>query len=275
MRNLTISKCPPEHDKDTLILDEESTPIKQNGRFICKFCKKSFSRIDSYKRHVKSRCTGIIAHLMEKLAQEKQLNKALKNTAPVGNTTNNTLNNNTYNIQAFIGNTFNNTNASTNTIKPVGYGKEDTSRLTDSTYTHIFNRGTKAVPEFVEKLHFNAKFPEYHNLYIANIKGEYAMVYDGKIWKIQTKDEMLKDVYFDSVSTLDYIYHERIKDNPNLVVLRFEEFVDKHDEDLIANGIKEELKLLLYNYRHMAEAVRKQCSTPTIEAPQAAQIKNE
>jgi hypothetical protein len=211
----------------------------------------------------------------KQLAHEKQLNKTLKNTASVGNTTNNTQNNNTYNIQAFIGNTFNNTTAGTNTIKPVGYGKEDTSRLTDSTYTHIFNRGTKAVPEFVEKLHFNKNLPEYHNVYIANIKGDYAMVYDGEIWKIQTKDKMLDEVYFDSVSTLDYIYHERLKDDPNLVVLRFEEFVEKHDIKKIADGIKEELKLLLYNYKHMAEAVRKQSTAPVIEAPQPVpQIKS-
>lgn len=261
-----------------IIIDEESNPIKKNGRFICKFCKKSFSRIDSYKRHVKSRCAGIISHLMEKLAEkdkqlalEKQLNKTLKNTTPVGNTTNNTQNN-TYNIQAFIGNTFNNTNASTSTIKPIGYGHENVARLTSSAYTRIFNLGTKSVPEFVKTLHFNQQLPEYHNLYIANIKGEYAMVYDGEIWKIQSKDEMLSDVYTDSVSTLDEIYHKRIKDDPNLVVIRFEEFVSKYDEKLIANGIKEELKRLLYNYRHMAEAVRKQSGAPTIEAPQTAQI---
>lgn len=229
-------------DENTLIFDK---PVKQNGRFICKFCKKSFSRSDNYNRHIKSRCSGVISYLMKKIndvnkqlaEKDKQLALEKQNKTPK------------------------------NTVL-LGFGHEDVSRLTDSAYTRIFNLGKNSVTEFVKTLHFNEKLPEYHNIYITNLRGDFVLVYDGKDWNVQSKNEMLDDVYFDSVRALDDIYHKRIKDDPSSVVTCFEEFIEKFTLNTISNDIKRELRNLLYNHRHMAEAVRKQ-SSASLEAPQA------
>ena len=46
----------------------------------------------------------------------------------------------------------------------------------------------------IEKIHFNPKKPENHNVYISNIKNKYAMVYDGNKWNLKNQDETIGDL---------------------------------------------------------------------------------
>ena len=48
-------------------------------------------------------------------------------------------------------------------------------------------RRTSAVPVMTENIHFNSKYPEFHNVYISNMNQKYAMVYNGKGWILKDK----------------------------------------------------------------------------------------
>lgn len=60
------------------------------------------------------------------------------------------------------------------------YGKENISYLTTKDYAQIFNRGTMSVPALVEKVHFDKNKPENHNVYISNMRADYALVYNNE-----------------------------------------------------------------------------------------------
>jgi hypothetical protein len=48
-----------------------------------------------------------------------------------------------------------------------------------------------------ETLHFNPKYPEYHNIYISNMQDKYAMTYDGKDWNLTIKEDLINKIYDD------------------------------------------------------------------------------
>jgi hypothetical protein len=222
----------------------------------CVLCHKKFTRKDIRDRHLRDNCkirrklSNEVEEAIKKILAEnsslREENRKLKDKK--GNTTYNILN-------AYINNnTYNN-------VKLAAYGHEDTSYITPTHYSEIFNHGKNAIPIFIKFLHFNKKHPENNNIFISNIHDDYVLIFNGHKWMLHQRDKALDDVYFDSVSTLDDVYHKQIKNNPDSVVIRFEEFLEKHDDDKIANDIKTELKLLFYNYKDIVENTKKQTIT--------------
>lgn len=247
--------------------------IPDVDKLTCPNCGKKFARCDYRIKHCASRCpVKKQYHLdMEKLLQKmiednqnmykenktlRSENEKLKMTKVSNTMTNNTTTNNTYNIL--------NVN-SLSDIKLVAYGKEDMSFITPANYDKIFKRGRNAVIEFIQFLHFNASHPENHNIYISNIRDDYALIFDGSRWMLQQRNKVLDDMYIDSISTLDDKYYERKKTNPDLIVTKFEQFLEKRTDDKVVNDIKAELKLLIYNYRYMVEEARKKLEPDEIK----------
>lgn len=73
-----------------------------------------------------------------------------------------------------------NTNNGTiiNNITLVGYGKEDFSKLDRIDIIRALKTGYNSSITLTEAVHFNPKYPEYHNVYISDIKDKYAMMFE-------------------------------------------------------------------------------------------------
>lgn len=248
----------PISKKDTKLVPPENVIIVQSELYDelqCIFCHKVFTRKDVKNKHMMESCP-----LRKKLSRkvEEAIKKILAENSSLreeNRKLKGKKSNTTYNIMnAYINNTY-------NTVKLAAYGHEDMSFITPTHYSEIFNHGKNAVPIFIKFLHFNKKHPECNNIFISNIHDDYVLIFNGHKWMLHQRDKALDDVYFDSVSTLDDVYHKQIKNNPESVVLRFEEFLDKRDNDKIANDIKNELKLLFYNYKDIVENTKKQSIT--------------
>jgi len=227
----------------------------------CKYCLKSYSTNSNLNKHQKKCKSKIDIELKEELFQllkleinknnkdlEKQnlfLKLQINNLQKELNsdiTTNITTNHNYTSIS--------NTNCNNKTINILAYEKTDLSHLTDKDFESIMKKCYKSVPTLIEKTHFNPLKPENKNIYISNIKQNFIMKYNGGKWILSNKDETLDDLYENSSNILE----DKIENwetnkfkYDKVAVERFYKFLDNKDKDKVKNGIKDEIKLILYN----------------------------
>ena len=237
------------------------------GDYECKYCNRKFTTRSSMYRHVnhickvkqnednkrieiferliileeKSKQLEISNKEIDKLKRDnKQLKKVvdkLKKSAIIKKTINNT----TTHIN----------NGTINNIILVGYGKEDLKKINKDDLLKILQNGYNSTIKLTEAVHFNPKFPEYHNVYISNIKDKYAMMFDGKNWTLTIKEDLINKIYEDKK-----IYIEENLDDflDSLATTRkraLERWLDTDDDDDRIKEIKEQIKLLLYNNRNI------------------------
>lgn len=202
----------------------------------CDSCNKNFSckrNLEKHKLICKLSITDItkanqkIKELQEKLAlAEKQV-----------------INNQTINI-------------TDNSIKNYfvvinGYNNTDTSKLTDKHYMKAINKMFMSVPTMIKDVHFNPKLPENQNIYISNMRNGYVMVYnaDTKNWDARPKVEMIDKL----INDREYDIQEWLGEGDKYPkeMKKFNEYLERKDEDGVEKMIKDEVELLLYNNRKM------------------------
>jgi hypothetical protein len=109
----------------------------------------------------------------------------------------NVINNNTTN------NTQNINNGIVTHVNLIGYGKEDLSKIDKKEILKAIQFGYDSTIKLTETMHFNPKHPEYHNIYITNIKDKYAMMFDGKDWNLTMKDKLINKIYDDKKNYIE------------------------------------------------------------------------
>jgi hypothetical protein len=67
----------------------------------------------------------------------------------------------------------------------------------------ILQTGYNSTVKLTEAVHFNPNFPEYHNVYISNMKDKYAMMHDGTQWTLITKEDLISKIYEDKKSYIE------------------------------------------------------------------------
>jgi hypothetical protein len=89
------------------------------------------------------------------------------------------------------------------TINLVGYGSEDLSKLDKTDILKALQTGYNSTVKLTEAVHFNPDFPEYHNIYISNMKDKYAMMHDGNQWTLTTKEDLINQIYEDKKNYIE------------------------------------------------------------------------
>jgi len=143
-------------------------------------------------------------------------------------------------------------------VKLVKFGNENLSYISDDLFKSILGRGFKAVEELVDHSHFHPDHPENYNIYIANIRNDYVVIYDGKKWNINKKEDVFEDIIYAKSDFLCMKFKELINQMTETDIKKFRNFVDQRDEDATMNKIKGELKLQLYNNRSLPQKLKKQ-----------------
>jgi len=225
----------------------------------CNYCHKEFTRKDSLNKHLKSRCKikkqieldkeEIFQSLIKKVEQLEKQNNELSLTI------NNTNSNNT------INNTQINNN---NNIKLVAFGKEDMSFIVDEVSKRILNKGFRSVPVLTHYTHFDKNRPEYHNIYISNMRNSFIMIYDGKKWNLKNRNEVLDDLISNKTDYLIEQFDEFKDVLDESTLKKFGRFLNDQDEEYVINSIKDELKLILYNNRNLPLETKKQLGLENI-----------
>ena len=226
-----------------LVKTKEKSTIVSKKPFICKYCEKGFSFPQSLNHHVKYHCKHnktedlhelvrlMNSQLSEKdrqiETQQRQINQLMKKL-DIPNIQNNYIQNNHINLLPFK--------------------DTDTSHLTEHDYAKCIHAVLQCIPKLIEKVHFNPLKPENHNVYISNLKNNYAMVYDGQQWNIQPRDDTINHL----IEINEMRLEDWIQDQEKYPILqqKFTRYLDKKENDSILNNIKEDIKLMMYNKRH-------------------------
>ncbi len=247
--------------RSNIILSIENLPKKKNKEFICSYCKKNFSRNFTLKRHL-SICKIRIAieykkeEIYNKLKEEmKEQQKEMKEQQKEMNELRNEINR--LKLQKFepkIQNANNIQNAKNisninNTFNIITFGNEDLYQIySEDEIKKILKTGYQSIYNLIDKTHFDANKPEYHNVYISNMKDVYAMIYDEGKWILKDKSEVVDQLFDDKFCYLSTMYKELQKTLDHITRKKFSRLL-MHNDETTTRGLKKDIKLMLYNKR--------------------------
>jgi uncharacterized C2H2 Zn-finger protein len=243
--------CEKLPQKKQLIIDIS----RIDNQYLCDHCKTTFTRKDSLTRHVKNRCkvkkatNDNLENIYNMLFQLKQDNEELKHTneelkKKVDNIENktNTINHNT--INGNINNTINNNH---NYINVIAFGKEEIS-FPDDSIKYLLSKGFTAVELTVKNTNFSEKKPQFHNVYLPNIRGDFAMVYNGEKWGLKDLNYVLQQIYNDKKYYLEDKFDEFIDSLSKSSIKSFRRFLKKEEKDPnCSKKIIKNIKAMLHN----------------------------
>jgi hypothetical protein len=216
----------------------------------CKYCGKIFLRKDSLPRHLRSckekkkddedkkNLLDLVNLLNKQLEEQReQLNKKDKQIEELIKKSG--INIGTQNVQQ--------------NINILAYKDTDISHLTDNDYLKCLKHSNFCIPHLIEKIHFNPKKPENHNIYISNLKNNYVMIYDGHKWNIKDRDESIQDLIDEKEVFIEQKLEEWIENGNQYpdIMKKFNRYLEKKENDKVLNKIKTEIKFILFNNRDL------------------------
>lgn len=219
---------------------------------LCNICNGYATNLESHlekcrekeeEKEVIGKLMDLVNTLNEKLEEEKKERKEDRKKLdtlvekPVGNITQNITNN----------------------ILVLPYRETDLSHLKGRDFYKSLDKCIYAVPQLIERTHFNPYKPENHNIYISNLSRNHAMVFDGKKWIVKNQDQMIDRLIRENEFRLEDWIEEGAKKFPKAME-KFKLYMSKRDEDGVPEIIREEVRMLLYNNRELvAEIKEKKC----------------
>ena len=113
------------------------------------------------------------------------------------------------------------------------------------------------IPHLIKKIHFDPKKPENHNIYISNIKNNYVMIYDGDKWVIKDRDESIDELINTNEFILEQQLDEWIEHGGKFpeIMKKFKRYLDKRENDVVVDKIKNEIKMILFNNRCLVKDI--------------------
>ena len=237
------SKVSQELVENNLKTNQVSVAIT---KFFCQYCNNIYKHKQSKythekkcKNHKKNETTDIIINELKKENVEiknilnniltqckihpKTLQKINKQLITNGNINNSNINNNTVN---------NGTINNINNINIVKFGTEDiASILSKSEILQILNRKMCSLEESIKAIHFNDKRPELQNIYITNLKDQYAYIFDGKKFIAGLKSDILGELIDNHVGNIEYSFDEYKDKLPDKTIEVLDKFIDKMNDD--------------------------------------------
>ena len=221
----------------------------------CSHCMESFSRSDSLKRHVDSRC---------KVAQER--NREMEHTIALQQQKIELLESQNKQIESIrssiTNNITNNNNMTNNTIiNNVSYrvqlGSETIADLlTDKEKKQVLSKLHGSLLYYIHKVHFSGEYPEYLNVALTNLRSKYAHKYSEIEQKFITDlaDKIFSEMVDSRFSEICDFYDERkAKLNPRADE-RLNNFIDgmKNNPDKYKKAM-DDVMLMAYNNREKVD----------------------
>jgi hypothetical protein len=163
-----------------------------------------------------------------------QINKILEKNAGTINNTNNT-NIETQNI---------------NIININAFGNENTDYIDDNAILTCIGRVYKSIPSLLEKIHFDPKHPENHNIKITNKKLPYASVMGkNRKWKTVDRKDAIETMVINGYNILDEKYSENKEKISIQKQNNFEGFKNKFvaDDKELLKQIKTQVDMMILN----------------------------
>jgi len=158
-----------------------------------------------------------------------------KHAGTINNNTTNTNNIETQNI---------------NIININAFGNENTDYLDDKAILACISRVYKSIPSLLEKIHFDPRHPENHNIKITNKKLPYASVMgNNQKWKTVDRKDAIETMVLNGYNMLDEKYTESKEKIPVSKQQNFEGFKSKFEseEKELMRQIKTDVDMMVLN----------------------------
>lgn len=219
--------CTGEMYIDEIPDDETNTataPIEQQVEELKSTIEEERRRHDEEREELREQ----IKTLWEKFADNTKI-------------TNNNTNSNNTNIDTQNNNVTININA---------FGNENLDYITDKVIVKCIGRVYNSIPILIEKIHFDPKHPENHNIKITNRKLPYASVMtENNKWKTMDKNDAIDKMVVQGYDLLDTKYEDNKKHIQPYIQDRFEEFQTKYNKQdkKTLKTIKKQVELSILN----------------------------
>ena len=242
--------------------------ITQKAKNKCNYCYKTYCRANVLKNHllickVKKQEISEKEEILNKLLEQN--NKLALTIEELNKKIEKLENNNKINHTQNNKNIKNQNNGISNTINIIGFGKEDLTKIDNTSFFEALTQmGYKIPAKMLEKIHINEKYPEYKNIYISDINRGKAMIYDGKKWKLDKYDN-ISDTLLDKVLNFIEERYDEIKDDKSIsekkkttmgkrlqileIMKDYEEEKERERYEYLRNQCKDKIKIDLYNNR--------------------------
>jgi hypothetical protein len=152
-----------------------------------------------------------------------------------------------------------NNNINNNNIKLVAFGKEDLGYIEDNIIKKILAKGFSSVPKLIEHIHFDKDKPEYHNVFISNIRTKKALTYDGGDWVLRESNDVFDTLKTNGCNFIDEKFSDLSKKGElnEPITKKIKRFIDQRDEDEEQVKLNNDIEMLLYNKRKITMTTKK------------------
>ena len=228
------TKVTQGNTKVTQKLDFLENLENKKNFFKCKKCEKQFLKKNSYYRHMKHYCKNIQSGLdvnelcEEKLAQTKIIDELKKENEVLRKSKNMTIHNNSI---------------TNNNITINAFGKENLNYVSKEYIHGLIREGPYgSIRKLIKYIHFNPDHKENHNIKIPNKRDKYAMVYDGKMWQVKNKKNMITTI-------ADHAYGVIAEHCEDITSKKFDRFRDdfESEESRYMKKLAEDTELIILN----------------------------
>ena len=197
--------------------------------------KEIREKLISYEKEHENLKVQIAKEREEMKAQIAMLLDKQASSAPATNNNNNKIENQTNNNI---------------TININSFGNENTDYIDNKAIMACISKVYKSIPSLLEKLHFDPKHPENHNIKITNKKLPYASVMgDNQKWKTMDRKNAIESMVISSYNMLDEKYAEnkdKFHSSKQQSFERFQSKFETEDKDLMKQ-IKTEVDMMVLN----------------------------
>lgn len=235
-------------------------------KFYCEYCGKGFAKRNSMYRHTKHTCKkkkekddeeqtlkeqlSILTYEYKQMKHKMSLMEKKFECESIHFVKD--LNVNIGDNQSIINKTINNVNNGTvNNYYLVGYGKENYDSIKQEDLLKSIKMGFNSTLNLIDTVHFNPRYPEFHNVYISSMKNKYAMMYDGNDWTLVMKDDLIDKMYDDKRNYIEENLDDFLDSLTNSQRNALHRWMNVDDDHPYIKKIKNDIKLLLYNKRRI------------------------
>ena len=241
--------------------------IPDVNNFKCRYCDKMYKYKQGKYKHEQLCNNKELNDDSYKIAKLEKENLEIKNTlnellklCKIHPKTLHKINNQLINGNINNG-TINNT-VNNKTVNIVKFGTEELNKiLTQCEILKILNKKMCSLEESIKMIHFNDARPEFRNIYITNLKDQYAYIYDGNKFITVLKSDILETLVDNHIENIEYSadeYKEKLNEKTIEVLDKFidkmnneeDEFIDKQHKKSYPNFKSyniNEIKLMIYN----------------------------
>ena len=222
-------------------MNPNESKIETEQKYKCNYCNKCYSKNCHLRRHektciIKKKTEALVISQNDKIIKmEKEIEELKKKSTTTNNNITNTNNNTINNIH------INN------------YGEENLKHLRSKDFRDIICSMYNAVPQLIEKIHFDPEHPENQNIKYTNKKFPYLKIMKDNKWQLVNKKHelfdlidnkcyLLKDKYYKILEKKKYKLTEYQKN-------KIDEFIDKYNEEdkIVMLELMERTELMLLN----------------------------